>query len=147
MYSANDIAKWFVNRACQDVDAGYGEYMTHLKLQKMLYYAQGCSLGMYGKKLFKEKILHWEHGPVVSEVYHNYKDYGFSPIKNYSEEVKIEAKDESLLEEVYAVFGKYSATALRDKTHKEAPWAETQKNEEIGCEAIKKYFFETYIAE
>ncbi len=147
MYSANDIAKWFVNRAYQDVDAGYGEYMTHLKLQKMLYYAQGCSLGMYKKKLFKEKIFHWEHGPVVSEVYHNYKDYGFSPIKVYSEGIKIDTKDEALLEEVYGVFGKYSATALRDKTHNEAPWADTEKNEEIRCEAIEKYFSHNYIAE
>lgn len=69
MYKAVDIANWFIKRAIQDVQTNGGEYITHLKLQKLLYFAQGCYSAMEGKPLFKEKIYAWAHGPVVSAIY------------------------------------------------------------------------------
>ncbi len=49
--------------------------VTNLKLQKLIYYAQGIALGNYTEKLFGENILAWEHGPVVKEIYDKYKVY------------------------------------------------------------------------
>jgi uncharacterized phage-associated protein len=42
-----------------------GDVISNLKLQKLLYYAQGFYLAIYGKALFEEDIVAWEHGPVV----------------------------------------------------------------------------------
>ena len=64
MFSALEIAIWFLlknNAEVREHEAINDDYevyegITHLKLQKLLYYAQGISLGMYGKPLFLEKI-------------------------------------------------------------------------------------------
>lgn len=92
MYKALDIAKWFVNRAHKDVDENGGEYVSHLKLQKMLYYAQGCYGALTGERLFDDKISHWEHGPVVGNVYHEFKKYKDSGIEEYFTDVNIDEK-------------------------------------------------------
>ena len=50
------------------------EYITNLKLQKLLYYVQAISLQVFEKLAFKEKIMAWSYGPVVNEVYQKYKE-------------------------------------------------------------------------
>jgi uncharacterized phage-associated protein len=50
--------------------------MSNLKLQKLMYYAQGFSLVLFNKPLFPERIEAWIHGPVIPAVYHKYKGYG-----------------------------------------------------------------------
>lgn len=49
-----------------------------------------------------------------------------------------------MLENVYEVFGQFSAWKLRDMTRQETPWKETMKNHVISKESIKKYFQENY---
>lgn len=44
MYSALDIAKWFLNINRAQMNFEDSEYITNLKLQKLLYYAQGYYL-------------------------------------------------------------------------------------------------------
>ena len=48
---------------------------------------------------------------------------------------------------MYDIFGKYSAWGLRNMTHQEAPWLETQRNEVIPLPLIKEYFEKTYITD
>ena len=52
------------------------EYRTNseiiLKLSKMMYYAEGCSLASGNGSLFDEPILAWEHGPVIRSVWNKY---------------------------------------------------------------------------
>ena len=50
------------------------------KLQKLLYYTQGFHLAIYGVPLFEEKLIAWEHGPVVKEVYDKFKEFGSNAI-------------------------------------------------------------------
>lgn len=90
MYSALDIAKWFLNYNLflRNVDNEDTDDISNLKLQKLLYYAQGCYLAMYDAPLFKEDIVAWAHGPVVREVYDEYKAYGsggITPPDDYPE--------------------------------------------------------------
>ena len=81
MYKASEIAKWFIARNKADYEMGYtDELITNLKLQKLLYYAQGCVMALTDEPLFDEDIQAWEHGPVVPEIYHKYKSYGKSGI-------------------------------------------------------------------
>ena len=56
-YKAIDIARWFIFRNCEDVNNGEDERMTLLKLLKLLYYAEGCSLALDKGSLFDEKIV------------------------------------------------------------------------------------------
>ena len=146
MYKAIDIANWFIQRAIQDVKTNGGEYITHLKLQKLLYFAQGCYTAMEGKPLFKEKIYAWAHGPVVSTLYPKFcelKDKG----SDQCQEVKIDEHTVAILEEVYRVFGQYSAWALREITHAQTPWKSTVLNHEIPLSVITKYFKENIVTD
>ena len=84
MYKALDIANWFliknnaevVEHEADNDDYEVYEKITHLKLQKLLYYAQGISLAIHDKPLFRENIVAWPHGPVVKEVYDIFCKYG-----------------------------------------------------------------------
>jgi len=148
MYTAETIANWFLLRAKFDYDMGYSdELISNLKLQKLLYYAQGCILGLTGKPLFPEEIQAWEHGPVIPAIYHKYKDYGKNgllPDETFDRN-SIDEETNAVLENVYETFGQFSAWKLRDMTHQEAPWQETKKNHVISKDVIKKYFQENYV--
>jgi uncharacterized phage-associated protein len=74
-YAALTIAKWFIAWAEAE-----GEELSNLKLQKLLYYAQGHHLAERHQPLFTEQIQAWSHGPVVPQVYHEYKSCGSSSI-------------------------------------------------------------------
>src|SRR5689334_12279943 len=64
--SAMDVAKFLIYlSACEDEP----DYVSHLRLQKLLYYVQGWSLALRGKPMFVERIEAWAHGPVVKNVY------------------------------------------------------------------------------
>ena len=146
-YEAKDIAKWFLAYNDKVEIDGESEYISNLKLQKLLYYAQGTYMAITDKRLFKDDMKAWKHGPVVESVYHEYCDNGARGIKEY-EEFDLESIDKetrSILEEVYDVFGQYSAWKLRNMTHEEDPWKNTQQNSVIPLESIKNYFLENYI--
>jgi len=145
-YSALQIAEWFLNYNRKQMNEEDAEYITNLKLQKLLYYAQGCYLALTDNPLFKEDILAWEHGPVVNEVYQKYKINGARGIQ-YDEKFceNIDEQTQNILKQVYEVFGSYSAWALRNKTRQEAPWQNTIRNDIIDLGLIKKYFKGRYV--
>jgi uncharacterized phage-associated protein len=66
MLKAKDVAEWFINWAASDEESSD---LTNMKLQKVLYYAQGHHVGQYGKPLFGDQIEAWSHGPVVASVW------------------------------------------------------------------------------
>ena len=112
-----------------------------------MYYAQGTYLAITDTKLFNDPIVAWQHGPVVQNVYNEYRVNGSNGIENF-EPIDLNNFDEEtneILEAVYQNFGQYSAWKLREKTHNETPWKETKRNDEIKTESIKEYFLKEYI--
>lgn len=146
MYKAKDIAKWFLNKNRIQMNFEDSEYITNLKLQKLLYYAQGFYLAKKDTPLFNEDFLAWEHGPVIRKIYDEYKKNGSNGIK-FEEDfnVEIDKETERVLEEVYEKYGQYAAWKLRNMTHEETPWKTTPRNEIITKQKIKD-FFKTKIA-
>lgn len=139
---AQDVADYFLTL----VDDEAGDSLSNLKLQKLVYYAQGFHLALTGKPLFDAAIEAWEHGPVVPALYHKFKQHGSASIpppengidvKSYPEDVR------DLLDEVYQVYGQYSAWKLRNMTHAEPPWIEAHNispSTVISHESMKNYF-------
>ena len=167
LYSASEIAKWFLayntsNRrtVCSDDDEfELYEGISHLKLQKLLFYAQGIYLAWNdGVPLFHENIHAWQHGPVVPEVYNEYKKYGknFIPYEQNSEieaiinKIEDDKKAYEALCATYDNFAIYTAWQLRNMTHENGtPWLETitkqGENAVINNELIKDYFLENIV--
>lgn len=140
MLSARDVADYFLG--CVKMHEDDGEVISNLKLQKLVYYAQGFHLAIYGKPLFPEGVKAWKHGPVVPELYQDFKTYGGRHI-DLPESVDLSQYDDQtreLLDEIYEVYGQFSAWQLRNITHKEPPWADTTQNLEISHNAMKQYF-------
>ena len=130
---------YLLNDSCED--------LTNMKLNKILFYAQGQSLKQHEKALFPEAIEAWQHGPVVPQIYHHYKQYRNDPIHFWEESrlKNIEGEEKEILFNVGRIYSMYTAATLRNMTH--APkgvWAkyykEGEEHTEIPIEAIKDYF-------
>ena len=144
---AYEVSLYFLFRA-RELEAG--DTISNLKMQKLLYYAQGHFLATYQIPLFNEKIQAWKYGPVVKEVYDRFKIYGnlaidFKELDNFDSSIYTQEH----LDTLPFVFNRYniSAKELVDKTHSEAPWKEVYSEyttNEITQDKIKELFIEEF---
>ena len=142
MYKALSIAKYIVKR-CNDTKRA----ISNLKLQKLLYFVQAEFLVSKKKPCFKEHIEAWNFGPVVPDVYYEYKGYGSANIPYMRKERfdEIAEADKKLINEVVDECAVYSASALVDITHHQSPWKNVYSpysNNVITKKSIKNYFEE-----
>lgn len=141
MATASDVADCFLTMAALDGD---DEGLSHLKLQKLLYYAQGCHLALFGRPLFEEPLEAWQHGPVCPAVYQLFRSYGSAAIPPPPDDAACErltSDERDLLREVYDVYGQFSAWKLRDLTHSEEPWQRHAADAGVIANAELQAFF------
>lgn len=99
--------------------------LTNMKINKLLYFAQGYYLKKYGVPMFPNTIEAWEHGPVIPEVYFAYRSNGDRGIRGYDEAAlaQVTPEAEGILYGVAREYGRYTAGALRSMTHViGSPW-------------------------
>lgn len=151
---ALDIANYIVCYAAEN----YSEKpLTHLKLQKILYYVttEFLKQNLEIETLYPEKVEKWQFGPVISVVYNEFKTYGGKPITSPASEIifseddldfeikdfdaaSFETENESLVALAKKVIEKLiikDAFTLVDMTHKEKAWLDAEpkiKNGERG---------------
>jgi uncharacterized phage-associated protein len=138
MATASDVAKYFLTLS----DPDEGDVVSNLKLQKLVYYAQGFHLALHGRPLFQDPVVAWQHGPVVPDLYHHYKEHGGNAIPmpvGFDANV-FSANERDVLNEVWNVYGQFSAWKLRDMTHEEPPWKSARPHDVITHEALRAYF-------
>lgn len=137
-----DAANFFIF-ASNQIDE---DFITNLKLNKLLYYAQGCHLSRTGNPLFSSDIEAWQYGPVIPEIYQKYKVCGKDAIRTVDDDFDSASLDDEELETLLDVmrnYGKYTGSALVSLTHKEGtPWSDTIKsgNSVISNDKIEQYF-------
>lgn len=138
MASVYDVANYFLAQADEDA----GDSISNLKLQKLVYYAQGLHLALFDAPLFDEPLEAWMHGPVSPALYRVFRDYGSAgiPVPQGANFDALNDEQKEFLDEVYSVYGQFSAWKLRNMTHEEAPWKDTPSNMVISHEALKEFF-------
>lgn len=138
MLTCFDVAEYFLAKCDEEA----GDTISNLKLQKLVYYAQGFYLAIEDEPLFDEPIEAWQHGPVVSALYQRYKEHGARsiPIPEDLDFSIFSEKQKEVLDEVYDVYGQFSAWKLRNMTHEELPWKETPITGIISQDLMKSYF-------
>ncbi|MAC47020.1 MAG: hypothetical protein CMI12_09215 [Oceanospirillum sp.] len=141
MISVREVANYMLHRDAMNE----GDGLSNLKLQKLVYYAQGFHLAIFDQPLFEERIEAWTHGPVTPELYQQYKSFGKNPIPLAGDsglkQCVFSDNQRELLDEVFEVFGQYSAWKLRDMTHEESPWLNNESHAGvISPDEIKEYF-------
>jgi uncharacterized phage-associated protein len=142
MVSVIDVATYLLELSKENTEDGEYELISHMKLQKLVYYCQGFHLALYDSPFFPEQIEAWTHGPVCPRLYHVLKVYGSSPIAAIIDPDKINLSDreKNLVAMVYDSYGQYSALRLREMTHKEGPWNKTWEGSTIPLDAMARYF-------
>lgn len=141
-----EVAQYFIHRANQQPSV-----ITNKKLQKLVYYAQAWSLVLRDQKLFSEEIEAWVHGPAVRSLYGQYKQFGFTGIRENIDPnsfKQLSAEEKSLLDEIWKVYGKFDAGYLEMLTHSEAPWQTARAGIEshqsssnvISTESMKEFY-------
>lgn len=151
MLTFNNIADYFISLSNETQSL-----ITNLKLQKLVYYAQAWHLAIKGEELFEDEFEAWIHGPVIPELYVQYKDFGWKPIIR-------DDLSEGSFERISSTFGKElsdfmselcdeyfgsSAYELELLTHKEEPWKvariglpeDAPSHNIISKESMTKYY-------
>jgi uncharacterized phage-associated protein len=127
-YSAKSIANFFLAK----------EKMSPMKVQKLVYFAQGWCLALMNAPLIDEKIQAWEYGPVVPSLYREFKAFGTNNIDRMASNADSPKEPDviALLNKIWDVYGKFSAVQLSNATHEsESPWdqvVETCKGKNNG---------------
>ncbi len=142
MTTPEKAAKFFIMLANQSED----DFITNLKLNKLLYYAQGVHLARTDTPLFGEEIEAWQYGPVVPSVYRTYKVCGRNPIPAQDGSLSkddFDPEDLETLLDVEREYGQYTGAKLVSLTHSQgSPWrgAYDAKKTVIPQNDIKSYF-------
>ena len=143
MYSAQSIARYIIQR-CNEQNTP----ISNLKLQKLLYFVQAEFLVARNRPCFAEEIEAWDFGPVVPEVYQEYKIFGGANIPvigRMSRPVIISRDDQKLIDGIIDECAQYSASTLVDITHRQHPWKKAYirgYNNVIPRRSIQRYFEE-----
>lgn len=139
-YDALKIAAYVVQR-CHET----GTTVSNLKLQKILYFLQAEFLVSKNECCFYQRIEAWSFGPVVPDVYHEYKIYGGAAIPYVagSHAVVFAKQDQKRMDRMIDKCSKYSASDLVQITHRQSPWMDAYSpyaNKEITINSIKDFF-------
>ena len=136
---AIDVAKWFINETSPDQDP--------LKLQKLIYLAQGFSFAFNDKELFNEDMEAWVHGPVIKSICQLFKNYRYEPIVEKYKLSDIDKDSLSILEYVRDNYSQYEAKFLEELSHSQDPWNSARDAldyDELSNKAISKYQIANY---
>lgn len=95
---AMDCADYIVDEAISNQQT-----ITNLQLQKILYLFACEYQKELGKYPFDESFQAWAYGPVIPEVYFEYKKYGSAPIAEYSKHQEVDEETFKIVSHEYIV--------------------------------------------
>ena len=157
-YSALEVARHIINYANQTE-----QFVSALKLQKIMYFVQAEFLISNGRLCFADDIEAWDFGPVVPAVLHEFLRFGscsIPPVTHYFRDDEnaffgirkvefrdrtISDEDKSVINEVVDYLADYSAVGLTDLTQKQKPWIDAYCRDcqnVIPASSIRLYFEE-----
>lgn len=132
--------------------------LTHLKLQKILYYIEAWYQGIYKTSIIENDFEAWVHGPVCREVFDRFKQnkglytlFSNSDIELTEQQIEnyfsnYPQQREHILE-VLNIYGGYTGNQLEQLTHQEAPWINARSgipSNHVSCNIISKKDMQDY---
>lgn len=115
--------------------------MSHLKLQKLLFYCDAYHLAYFNEELITDNFEAWVHGPVSKKVFDSFKDksilYSDLSFSGNSKKTlnlfsELTSEQQELINDVLSVLSKWTSLQLETSTHKETPWIEARNGIGIG---------------
>ncbi len=134
MITALNIANNFLELAFKENIS-----ISPMKLQKLIYILYKEYLKYTGKTLFSERFEAWQYGPVLPNVYSEFKSYRSNSIKSYSLDADggitkvsvIPMSDfDYVLNDVWNKYKKFDGIELSNFTHqKDTAWEKSIQKE------------------
>jgi uncharacterized phage-associated protein len=117
-----------------------GVGLTHMQLQKLVFFIHAWSLALKRASFLNERPEAWKYGPVFESLYHELKAYGSQNVGNLLTEFNPSTgtflamvpspQDQdfwSLFEQVRERYGRFSAMELSALSHeKGGPWEQAR---------------------
>lgn len=130
-----------------------GKSITHLKLQKLLFFFYGIHSCIYTQPPFQDTIQAWQLGPVIPTIYYEFRDSGKDAIINRvnisEEEEQLNypiLRDKNLLQSAKITllyYDRFSAGELVNKSHELNCWKDKyiigEKVDMVSSEIIKEF--------
>jgi uncharacterized phage-associated protein len=153
MNSAKAIANYFLDKGDAD-----NITITPMQINKLVYIAHGWHLALRNTPLIVDRIEAWDLGPVIPELYHEFKHFGSDQITDRAYEEIIASvhydklTDEPIddfLDEAWDEYKHFNGWELSGMTHQQnTPWDITRKNNKfrfkknppIDNELIRQYY-------
>ena len=152
---ARAVANYFLDLARKE-----GRTIDPMGIQKFVYFAHGWNLAMYGRPLITQDVEAWDYGPVVRDLYQDFKRFGNGPIETPAmtfgaaperrfQFIKPELtglvppETFALLNRVWEVYKPFTSIQLSNMTHApDTPWktARDQGMVVISQELIRQWF-------
>jgi len=134
-YSPAIVANAVLTRANQR-----GIFISHLKLQKLVFFTHAWCLAILGEPAVNERPEAWEFGPVFNTLYYRLKERGHERIREYIESVDATtnafatlvpspADDRfwRILDQVMDRYGTFTAAQLSTLSHEPGgPWEQAR---------------------
>lgn len=136
------IVNWFLSQATEE------NYITHLALQKLLYFSQGWNYVFNNRSLFQDDCEAWVHGAVYRSIFDTFKKFKYKPLPMLDRKINLPQEELDVLNNVKKYyFDIYNAKSLEKICHLEEPYLFTRKEYETdeNCqEIIKKDLIKEY---
>jgi uncharacterized phage-associated protein len=150
-YDARAVANYFLLKAATE-----GRKIDPMGIQKLVYFAHGWFLALYGRPLISQQVEAWDYGPVIRDLYGEFKNFGNSSITSQAMSWSArpltmvaptippsDRETQSLLDRVWDVYKNLTSIQLSNLTHVEgSPWkqARDQHKAIIEDDLIRNYF-------
>ena len=155
-YDARAVANYFLDLAAKE-----GRPLDPMGIQKLVYFAHGWNLAIFGSPLIQQRVEVWPYGPVIADLYQCFREFGSGPITQHAKRFEFDPITElvsrsspaiadtpetketrALLERVWETYKHLSSIQLSNLTHlPESPWtiAKQQGKGEIDDSLIRQY--------
>ena len=129
------VVNWFLGQTTDE------HPITHLALQKLLYFSQSWNKAWNKTWLFEDECEAWVHGAVYRNVYEEFKKFKYNPLPRVNKETYLAKSEIEILEFVLKYYyDVYTAKSLETICHLEEPYqlAREGYSQEENCEEIIK---------
>ena len=141
-HDARALANYFLDLGERD-----GIPIDQLKLQKLVYFAHGWHLALTGEPLIFQTVVAWPHGPVIRDLYWEFRRYGRVPIsgratippdgvrtrEHHPMEADLSDDSRSVADRTWDVFKNFSGAELSAMSHDEGtPWQQVATGKKPG---------------
>lgn len=139
------VVNWFLSQSSDE------NRITHLALQKLLYFSQGWNFVFNKKWLFEDDCEAWLHGAVFPNIYEEFKKFKYNPLPHFEKDVDLSIEEIEVLEKVKEYyFDVYTPKTLELICHLEEPYIvvsneyseSNKRGEVIKKDIIKNYYME-----